>query len=121
MTCLFDRLISDVMSKQTYRSAARVFWIMDNSLGHRGFQSGDSRPSSGPSCQCTHALTHTWLNQVETHFSIIRRKVLRPNTSPHWQNCRTAYSRSSSTINMLHLPFVGPSPTRIWLLWYYGN
>ena len=31
-----ERLIAQVMSQEPYRSAQRVFWIMDNGSAHRG-------------------------------------------------------------------------------------
>jgi len=31
-----DRLIEEVMSREPYKSARRVFWIMDNCSAHRG-------------------------------------------------------------------------------------
>jgi hypothetical protein len=32
----FDRLVKDVMTQEPYRSARRVFWVMDNGWAHRG-------------------------------------------------------------------------------------
>ena len=32
----FDRLVADVMSREPYCSAARVFWVLDNGSAHRG-------------------------------------------------------------------------------------
>ena len=32
----FDRLVDDVMTQEPYRSARRVFWVMDNRSAHRG-------------------------------------------------------------------------------------
>lgn len=32
----FDRLVEDVMTQEPYRSARRVFWVMDNGSAHRG-------------------------------------------------------------------------------------
>ena len=32
----FARLVDDVMSQERYRSARRVFWIVDNASSHRG-------------------------------------------------------------------------------------
>ena len=31
-----DRLVSEVMEQEPYKSARRVFWIMDNCSAHRG-------------------------------------------------------------------------------------
>ena len=38
----FDRLVEQVMTQEPYRSARRVFWIMDNGSAHRGAK-GDAR------------------------------------------------------------------------------
>lgn len=35
----FDRLVEQVMEAQPYRSARRVFWIIDNGSSHRGEKS----------------------------------------------------------------------------------
>jgi len=32
----FERLVADVMTREPYRSATRVFWVMDNGSSHRG-------------------------------------------------------------------------------------
>ena len=32
----FDRLVAQVMAQEPYRSAKRVFWIIDNGSAHRG-------------------------------------------------------------------------------------
>jgi hypothetical protein len=32
----FERLVRQVMSREPYRSAARVFWVVDNGSSHRG-------------------------------------------------------------------------------------
>ena len=87
----FDRLVEDVMSQQPYRSARRVFWIMDNGSAHRGAK-GDSRlQQRWPTLRPVHTPTHaSWLNRIEIYFSIVQRKVLTPVDG----RCR---SRSSAT------------------------
>ncbi|MFD4975888.1 IS630 family transposase [Streptomyces sp. NPDC058424] len=50
----FMNLVTQVMSKEPYASAKRVFWIVDNGSSHRG-------------------------NQVEIYFSVVQRKVVSPN------------------------------------------
>src|SRR3954470_22691122 len=42
----FDRLVWQVMTKEPYRSAPRVFWIVDNGSDHRGQKS--INPPPGP-------------------------------------------------------------------------
>jgi transposase len=75
----FDRLVEDVMTQEPYRSARRVFWVMDNGSVHRGAK-GDARlQARWPTLQPVHTPLHaSWLNQIEIYFSILQRKVL-PN------------------------------------------
>jgi transposase len=76
----FDRLVEDVMSQEPYRSARRVFWVMDNGSAHRGAK-GDARlQARWPTVQPVHTPLHaSWLNQIEIYFSVVQRKVLTPN------------------------------------------
>ena len=76
----FDRLVAQVMSQEPYRSARRVFWIMDNGSSHRGQRSVQRLQSRYANVQVVHGPVHaSWLNQIEIYFSIIQRKVLTPN------------------------------------------
>jgi hypothetical protein len=76
----FQRLVAQVMSQEPYRSARRVFWIMDNGSGHRGQKAIDRLRAQWPSLLPVHTPIHaSWLNQVEIYFSIVQRKVLTPN------------------------------------------
>lgn len=76
----FDRLVRQVMSKEPYASARRVFWIVDNGSSHRGRRSIDRLQGRWPNLTLVHLPTHaSWLNQVEIYFSILQRKVLTPN------------------------------------------
>ena len=68
------RLVDQVMSQQPYKSARRVFWIVDNGSSYAG-----RPPSIGsqryPNAIMVHTPVHaSWLNQVEIFFSIIQRK-----------------------------------------------
>jgi transposase len=76
----FDRLVEQVMSQEPYRSARRVFWVMDNGSAHRGAK-GDARlRDRWPTLVPVHTPRHaSWLNQIEIYFSIVQRKVLTPN------------------------------------------
>jgi hypothetical protein len=80
-TCIatFAELIDLVMQQSPYRSAARVFWIVDGGCAHH--------PNTFPArlqAQYANAVavavpTHSsWLNQIEIYFSIVHRKVLTP-------------------------------------------
>ena len=78
-----DRLVSEVMSQEPYKSARRVFWIMDNCSAHRGQKAADRFRTQWPNAILVHTPTHaSWLNQVEIYFSIVQRKVLTPNDFP---------------------------------------
>jgi len=76
----FNRLVEHVMTQEPYRSAPRVFWIMDNGSSHRG-QRGDERiHTKWKNIVPVHTPVHaSWLNQVEIYFSVVQRKVLTPN------------------------------------------
>jgi hypothetical protein len=76
----FQRLVAQVMRQEPYRSASRVFWIVDNGSSHRGKPAIARLGAKWPNIVLVHTPVHaSWLNQVETYFSIIQRKVLTPN------------------------------------------
>ena len=76
----FDRLVWQVMSKEPYASARRVFWIVDNGSAHRGQRSTDRLERRWPNLTLVHLPLHaSWLNQIEIFFSIVQRKLLKPN------------------------------------------
>ena len=68
------------MNQEPYKSAHRVFWIMDNCSAHRGQKAADRLRDKWPNAILVHTPVHaSWLNQVEIYFSIVQRKVLTPN------------------------------------------
>jgi hypothetical protein len=76
----FARLVTQVMTTEPYASADRVFWIVDNGSSHRGRASVTRMSKAWPTAQLVHLPIHaSWLNQAETFFSILQRKVLTPN------------------------------------------
>jgi hypothetical protein len=76
----FDRLVGQVMSKEPYASARRVFWIVDNGSAHRGQASIARLQGRWRNLVLVHLPLHaSWLNQIEIVFSIVQRKVLQPN------------------------------------------
>jgi hypothetical protein len=76
----FDRLVEQVMTRPPYDEARRVFWIVDNCSAHRGSKAVQRLQTRYPRLVLVHAPLHaSWLNQVEIHFSIVQRKVLKPN------------------------------------------
>ena len=75
----FTRLVDQVMAMEPYRSAPRVFWIVDNGSSHQGAQSARRLRERYPNLILVHTPVHaSWLNQVEVFFSILQRKVLTP-------------------------------------------
>lgn len=76
----FGRLVKQVMEKQPYRSAGRVFWVMDNGSSHRGAASVERLQKMHKNIVPVHLPVHaSWLNQIEIYFSVVQRKVLNPN------------------------------------------
>jgi hypothetical protein len=76
----FGRLVDDVMNQEPYRSARRVFWIVDNGSSHRGERAAEELRARHPRVVIVHTPVHaSWLNQIEIYFSILQRKVLTPN------------------------------------------
>jgi len=68
------------MSREPYKSARCVFWIMDNCSTHRGQKAVDGFRAKWPNTILIHTPIHaSWLNQVEIYFSIVQRKVLNPH------------------------------------------
>jgi hypothetical protein len=76
----FDRLVAQVMRQHPYRSARRVFWIVDNGSSHRGQRAAARLRAKWPNIILVHTPVHaSWLNQIEVYFSIVQRKLLTPN------------------------------------------
>lgn len=76
----FDRLVWQVMTKEPYASARRVFWIVDNGSSHRGRKSVERLQRRWPNLVLVHLPVHaSWLNQIEIYYSILQRKLLEPN------------------------------------------
>ncbi len=79
----FERHVAQVISEEPYRSARRVFFVVDNGSSHRGRRSVERLSAKWPRWPeliLVHLPIHaSWLNQVEIYFSIVQRKVLQPN------------------------------------------
>jgi transposase len=75
----FGQLVEQVMTSEPYASAKRVFWIVDNGSSHNGQRSTDRMRDAWPTAELVHLPVHaSWLNQVEIFFSIVQRKVVKP-------------------------------------------
>jgi hypothetical protein len=68
------------MTTEPYKSARRVFWIVDNGSSHAGKTSIRRMREAHENARLIHLPIHaSWLNQAELFFSIVQRKALRPN------------------------------------------
>ena len=62
----FGRLVEEVMTVEPYRSADRVFWIVDNGSSHRGETAVERLQVAYDNLTLVHLPIHaSWLNQVE--------------------------------------------------------
>jgi hypothetical protein len=76
----FQRLVAQVMGQEPYRSARRVFLIVDNGSSHRGQRDATRLRAKWPKLVLVHTPIHaSWLNQIEIYFSIVQRKLLTPS------------------------------------------
>jgi DDE superfamily endonuclease len=76
----FGRLVMQVMEREPYKAAKRVFWVVDNGSSHRGQAAVRRLATAYTNLIVVHTPVHaSWLNQVEIYFSIVQRKVLTPN------------------------------------------
>jgi len=76
----FDRLVAQVMRREPYKSARRVFWIVDQGSSHRPTTFPDRLHDQFPNATAVPLPVHaSWLNQIEIYFSILERKALTPN------------------------------------------
>jgi hypothetical protein len=102
----FDRLVLQVMSREPYRSASRVFWLVDNGSSHRGQASIDRLQGRWNNLVLVHTPVHaSWLNQVEIYFSVLQRKVLTPNDFASTQELEDRILRFQDHYEQIARPF----------------
>jgi hypothetical protein len=102
----FDRLVWQVMTKEPYRSAPRVFWIVDNGSDHRGQKSVDRLQGRWRNLILVRTPVHgSWLNQVEIYHSILQRKLLDPNDFPDTATLARALNDFERHYNQIAQPF----------------
>lgn len=102
----FDRLVTQVMTQEPYRSARRVFWIVDNGSSHRGVRSVQRLQTRYSNLQVVHGPVHaSWLNQIEIYFSIIQRKVLTPNDFTSLEDLADRLQRFERHYELIAKPF----------------
>src|SRR6266508_4012522 len=102
----FDRLVWQVMTKEPYASARRVFWIVDNGSDHRGQRSIERLQRRWRNLILVHLPVHaSWLNQVEIYHSIIQRKLLEPNDFADTAALARALNQFERRYNAIAEPF----------------
>lgn len=102
----FGRLVQQVMEQEPYRSAQRVFWIVDNGSSHRGAAAVRRLQDAYSNIRLVHLPVHaSWLNQVEIYFSVIQRKVLTPNDFASLEEVRQRLLAFQNLYEQVAAPF----------------
>ena len=102
----FGRLVEQVLALEPYRSAERLFWVVDNGSSHRGAASARRLRGVDARIILVHTPVHaSWLNQVEIYFSIIQRKVLTPNDFADLEALRLRLALYEDLSNRTPKPF----------------
>lgn len=102
----FGRLVNQVLAQEPYRSAKRLFWIVDNGSSHRGEAAKRRLHQLDSRIVLVHTPVHaSWLNQVEIYFSIIQRKVLTPNDFADLDTIRLRLALYEQLSNQQPTPF----------------
>jgi hypothetical protein len=102
----FGRLVDQILQREPYCDAERLFLIVDNGSSHRGERSVERLRRLDKRIILVHTPVHaSWLNQVEIYFSIIQRKVLTPNDFPNLEAVRLRLALYEELTNRQPKPF----------------
>ena len=102
----FTDLVDEVMTAEPYASARRVFWIVDNGSSHRGQAAINRLTKRYPNAVMIHTPVHaSWLNQIETYFSIVQRKVVTPNDFANLDQVQDRLTAFEQRYNATARPF----------------
>ena len=102
----FGRLVAQVMTTEPYASANQVFWIVDNGSSHRGQASIRRLEKAWPTLRLIHLPVHaSWLDQCEIYFSIVQRKVVKPNDFTTLDGIRERLAAFEIRYNQRSVPF----------------
>ena len=102
----FMGLAGQVMKRPEYKSAPRVFVIVDNGSDHRGQAAVNRLAAAHPNAIMIHTPVHaSWLNQVEIFFSIIQKKVVSPNDFPSLEKLSETLLAFADRYNKTAKPF----------------
>ncbi len=102
----FMNLVAQVMTREPYASAKRVFWVVDNGSSHRGRKAIDRLAKAFPNAVMVHTPVHaSWTNQIEIYFSIVQRKVVSPNEFTDLNQVRERLEAFEDRYNATAQPF----------------
>ena len=102
----FMTLAEQVMTREPYASAKRVFWVVDNGSSHRGQAAIDRLAAQFPNAVMVHTPIHaSWLNQVEVFFSVVQRKVVSPNDFTNLDEVKQRLVEFEERYNATATPF----------------
>jgi hypothetical protein len=102
----FGRLVTQILNHEWYRTAERIFLIVDNGSSHRGERAIRRQRKRDRRLILVHTPIHaSWLNQVEIYFSIIQRKVLTPNDFANLDAVRLRLALYEELTNRSPQPF----------------
>jgi len=102
----FDRLVRQVMMREPYASARRVFWIVDQgSSHHRRTFPARLRSQFRNAVALSLPVHASWLNQIEIYFSILQRKALTPNDFPNLDAVKDRLHGFARQFNRRATPF----------------
>ena len=102
----FGRLVDQVMAEEPYRTAGRVFWIVDNGSSHRGAKAAEELTQRYPTLLVVPLPTHaSWLNQIESSCSIVQRKALTPNDLADLAAVEERLAKFAALYNDTAVPF----------------
>ena len=102
----FTALVEQVMTTEPYASAKRVFWVVDNGSSHNGTRSVQRMTDAWPTTELVHLPIHaSWLNQVEIYFSIVQRKVVKPQDFDYLLALEQRPLRFQARYNLTSVPF----------------
>jgi hypothetical protein len=102
----FGRMVTQILSREPYCDAERLFLVVDNGSSHRGKRSVERMHRRDKRIILVHTPVHaSWLNQVEIYFSVIQRKVLTPNDFPNLNAIRLRLALYEELTNRQPKPF----------------
>lgn len=102
----FGRMVTQILNREPYCDAERLFFVVDNGSSHRGKRSVERLHRRDKRIILVHTPVHaSWLNQVEIYFSIIQRKVLTPNDFPNLTAIRLRLALYEELTNRQPKPF----------------